>query len=401
MTNISTLGAALDQIERIKHQQSTFATLSMQMTTGKKTQSFTGLGIDALVSKRSRATVRSIDTYISNINSANTRIGLTSEAVTQFKKQAKIFTDLLTGLSQEGTHQQGEIIYYDDPLTPEVENTPVGQTSGEADSNMKALQDLAGKIFDMLTELLNTKDGDRYLFSGAENDVKPFQNNNTLDSALNVLVNGWKNGSITTTNFISDLRDRTTSGGNTNALTDAIVGYSANLSAGNAGNVFVRTGDNSEIDYTTLANEQPFRDLMVAAAFIKNGDFMPMVDVYEPPNTYPGVPDQKGAPGTTVTEQKENFYAVFRDMTAMVTNALKGIDSISYDLANAQAQIKQIKDDYGEQKNLLKTTISDIEDVDTNEVAVKLTTLQTQLQASFQVTAITQQLTLANYLGFQ
>ncbi|MGQ0527157.1 MAG: flagellin [Alphaproteobacteria bacterium] len=400
MTGISTLGAALDQIERIKHQQTMFSTLSIQMTTGKKTQSFTGLGVDVLVSKRSRAAAQSIETYVSNIDSANRRISLTTAAIEQFKQQAKLFSNLLAGLPQEGTHQKGEIIYYDDPLTDEIENTPVGQTSADLSTDMTALQDLAGKILQTLTEILNTKEGDRYLLGGAESDSRPFESSSSLDSALNVLVNGWKNGAITTANFIADLQDRTTDGGNANALTDTIVGYSANLSSGNAGDVFVRTGENTEIEYTALANEQAFRDIIVAAAYIKNPDFMPMVDVYEPPNTYPGVPDHEGAPGATFDEKKENFYAVFNQLTTMVKNAITDIDAVSYRLANAQARIQQIKLDYGEQKNLLKSTIADIADVDTNEVAVRLTSLQTQLEASFQVTAITQQLTLANYLAF-
>ncbi len=400
MTGVSTLGAALDQIERIKQQQSLFNNLSVQMSTGKKTQNFSGLGIDTLVSTRSRAAVGSFDTYLTNISSATTRISLMSNAVSEFKQQAKTFADLMSGLAQEGTHQKGDIVFYDDPLTPEDENLAVGQTSSDPDIDMRTLQDFASDIFDTLTEILNSKDGDRYLFAGADTTTKPFENNGTLDSALNVLMNGWKNGTISTDNFMDDLQDRTTSGGNADALTDTVVGYSANLSSGNAGSVFVRVSQTSEIDYTALANEQPFRDLLVAAAYIKNGNLMPMVDTYTPPNTYPGIPDEKGAPGATLEAQRDNFYRVFTQLTQMVTNALGDIDAVSYNLINAQSRVQQIKKDYTDQKNLLKSTISDVEDVDTNEVAVRLTTLQTQLQASFQVTAITQQLTLANYLGF-
>ena len=129
MSGISSLGQALDQIERIKDQQSQFATLSTQLTTGKKSQTFAGLGADLLVSKRSRSEVNALDTYIRNITNNNRRIKLMLSAVEEFKAQAENFADVLTNFAQQTEHQEGEIIYYDDPLTPEIENTAVGMTS--------------------------------------------------------------------------------------------------------------------------------------------------------------------------------------------------------------------------------------------------------------------------------
>ena len=55
MTLVSTLGQALDQIERIKQQQSLLGTLQLQVATGKKSQTFEGLGSDTILSERSRA----------------------------------------------------------------------------------------------------------------------------------------------------------------------------------------------------------------------------------------------------------------------------------------------------------------------------------------------------------
>ena len=55
MTGVSTLGQALSQLERIKVQQEGFDSLSRQLSSGKKTNKFSGLGKDVLVSKRYRA----------------------------------------------------------------------------------------------------------------------------------------------------------------------------------------------------------------------------------------------------------------------------------------------------------------------------------------------------------
>ena len=71
MANISTLGQALDQISRLKTQTSSLDLLTTQITTGKKSQSFSGLGIDALQSKRARADMSSLENYISKKKNKN------------------------------------------------------------------------------------------------------------------------------------------------------------------------------------------------------------------------------------------------------------------------------------------------------------------------------------------
>ncbi|MGB4107547.1 MAG: flagellin [Alphaproteobacteria bacterium] len=398
MTGISTLGQALDQIERIKEQQSLFSTLSTQLTTGKKSQTFTGLGIDAMLSKRSRAEFNSFDQYIKNITNTDRRIKLMLSAIEEFKAQAENFADVLVNFSQESEHQKGDIIYYDDPLTPEIENTPVGMTSGDEGVDFATVREFAGNILSFFKDLVNAKDGDRYLLGGADTLTKPLEDSGTLDSAISVLVKSWKNGTITTDNLLADMRDRTATGGNPDALTDTVVGYSPALSAGTVGKVFVRVDDVSEIDFTVLGNDKAFRDIIVAASAVMNGDLPPMIDAYEPPNTYPGVPDHQGAPGNTVQEMKDNFFGLFNNLTAMVNNAIDDVDKLRFKLEGVRARIDDVKQSHVEQKNLLLNTIGDVEDVDINEVAVRIQQLQIQLDASYRVTAKLQELTLANYL---
>jgi flagellin-like hook-associated protein FlgL len=212
------------------------------------------------------------------------------------------------------------------------------------------------------------------------------------------LITSWKGGTISTDDLLADLRDRTATGGNPNAITDTVVGYSAALSAGTVGKVFVRVDDVSEIDFTVLGNDKSFRDIIVAASAIMNTDLPPMIDAYEPPNTYPGVPDEQGAPGDTVQEMKDNFFEVFNSLTSMVNNAIDDIDKLRFKLEGVRARIDDVKKSHIEQKNLLLNTIGDVEDVDVNEVAVRIQQLQIQLDASYRITAKLQELTLANYL---
>ena len=123
------------------------------------------------------------------------------------------------------------------------------------------------------------------------------------------------------------------------------------------------------------------------------------MDAYIPPNTYPGVPDAKGAPGATEADQEASFYQVFNSLTQTVTNAVNNIDKLSNNLATAQARITDIQTAQKQTQNVLQTTITNVEDVDINEVAVKINALQTQLQASYSVTADLQKYTLVNFLS--
>ena len=399
MSGISSLGQALDQIERIKDQQSQFATLSTQLTTGKKSQTFAGLGADLLVSKRSSSEVNALDTYIRNITNNNRRIKLMLSAVEEFKAQAENFADVLTNFAQQTEHQEGEIIYYDDPLTPEIENTAVGMTSAEPSVALETVREFAANVMGFFKELLNAKDGDRFLLAGADAMTQPIQDSGTLDAAINTLIKSWKDGTTSTTDLIADVNDRTATSGNPNALTDTIIGYSSSLSAGTAGKVFARIDDTSEIDFTSLANDKAFRDIIVAAAALMNDEITPMIDVYEPPNTYPGVPDVQGAPGDTIDEMKDNFFQLFNNLRTMVNHAIDDLDKVRFKLENVRARIDSVKQNYTAQKNLLLTAVSDVENVDTSEVAIHIQQLQIQLDASFRVTAKLQELTLANFLA--
>jgi flagellin-like hook-associated protein FlgL len=155
----------------------------------------------------------------------------------------------------------------------------------------------------------------------------------------------------------------------------------------------------SEIEYTALANEKPFRDVLVALSYFKNENLPPVADQVEiDPGTGLPVILTQGAPGADMDEMKENFYAVFNDLTKTVNRALDDIDQVRFRLENARARITELKQSHQEQKSLLLGTISNVEDVDINEVALKLNMLQIQLDASYRVTARVSQLSLVNFI---
>lgn len=397
MTGVSTLAQALRQIENIGSQQKAFGELSEQLASGKRTQKFSGLGTDALTSVRSRTELTSIDIYMTNITRADTTIGLVTTAIEEYQAQAREFNSTLVNFVQEGSHQLGDKIFYDDPATPAVETIEVGNTSSNLDADLQAVIDHATNLSSYMRDLLNTKEGDNFIFAGADTLTQPINETGTLDAAISTLITEWKNGTITTDELIADIEDRSAFSGNPNAITDSVIGYSATLSTDNAGRVFVRADERSEFDYTVHANEDSLRNMVVALSVLKNENLYPIVDVYED-GVYPGTPDAQGAPGATAEEQEDNFYQLFNRLTQIVNESIDEIDQVRFRVENVRVQMHETRESHQDQKNLLQNTVSNIEDIDVNEVGLKISILQTQLQASYSATAISQQLSLVNFL---
>lgn len=406
MASVSTLGQALRQIELITGQAASFDDLSTQLTTGKKTQSFSGLGNDALFSQRARADFSSLDNFLTNIDRANIRIDLMLDAIEEFKAQTENLLDSLIQLPNESSLQQGEVVYWDDPTTTEIENIAVGMTSGEPSVEMEIVQDIAGNLLNFMQDLLNIKDGDRFLLHGSETLTPPYLGSSVLDAAIGTLQSGWRGGTISNAELIADLRERDATT-NADALTDTIVGYSAPLSADTVQSIFVRVSEVSEIDYTALANDTGFRDVMVALSYLSNPDLGPVENVYEngipdgspiPPEDELGAPGGANNPGGTAKAQRENFFEIIEAISAMVSNALDDIDQVRFELEAARAQLGETRESHLQVQAVLLNTISDVEDIDQNEVALQINTLQIQLDASYRVIARVRELSLTNFI---
>lgn len=79
-------------------------------------------------------------------------------------------------------------------------------------------------------------------------------------------------------------------------------------------------------------------------------------------------------------------------------NGAQKPSEIIVELGSAQTALAQAKERHNSTKNYLTTTLDGVENVTTEEVAAQILALQTQLQASYQTTAILSKLSLTNYL---
>jgi len=346
MVSISTLGQQKTQVALLKSMQMQLSTLQNQVATQKKSQLLKGLGTDVIVTKRARADTQKIDTYLQNIDRANNRVNQMMLGLQTVQTQVKDVVDSVVNQTQKG----------------EVE--------------LDFIRRLAENSYDFIIDALNMKDGDAYIFSGTDAGTKPFIENGTIDAYFGNLNAEWLAGTLPITppnttiaqEYIARYKN----------IPDSILGYSGSLQ--DAKQVYVRADDTVELNYTVLANNQAFKDVIAAVNALKN------------------IGDLDTAPGATESEKRDNFFAVFNDIAATLTKSLDKIDNERFKLGTVQVQLQRVKEEHVYEKNVLANTIGRIEDVDMNEVALKVTRLQTQLEASYQVTAIVSRLTLANFI---
>lgn len=357
MTSISTYRQSMSQIQQFKTMQATMEDLQRQLTTNKKTTLFKGLGGDVILSERSRATINSLTTYRTNITNADRRIELMTTAIESLNEHGNDLSDTLRLQVQEG------------------------------EMNMDEIATLTDYMYDSMVGLLQEKDGERYLFGGASTQEKPIEDRGTLDTYVNARVTEWINGTITNDELIASYRDTT-------QLNDSTVGYSTTLSADNAQHVFARVDDNRELDYTVLADDEAFRDILVATNMLKGlSENLDKITLEEGDDA-----SLVTSPGFDESAQSHNFYEVFNDISQMLSDAMDKLDGHYQDLTQVRVQMNNFDQSHEAEITTLQSVIEDVENVDINEVAVAISTLQFQMEAAYSVAASMSEISLVNYL---
>lgn len=372
---VSTLGQYLDQISRLKNQQTAFGQLTLQVSSGKKTQSLSGLGNDIIRTTRARAGINELSVYSNNITHAERRIKLMLTSTGEIKAQVEKISSGLMQAVQEG----------DFP-------------------DLNTIKQLTANVYDFILDNMNQTDGERYLFAGGDTSQKPISDDGLFASALgnfvpdsadltnpplvsSGMIGDWGDGTITTDQFIAAIT----------AIPDTTLGYSNALTSGTTGKSTVRVSDTAEFEYTELANQPAMREIVRLLGVLKS----------LPPVEYaPGALNDPTA--TTIAEdtpphppaaKQENFFKVLNHISAQLSKALDSMDQVEFRLSQVQAQVATVQTFHTDQINAYKDVIGETEDMDITEASARLLQLQTQLQASFQITALSAQLTLSNYIG--
>jgi len=334
MTKISFLGQSNAQILRLNSMNVNISDLQRQLSTQKKYEDFVGFGADRTNIQRYRMDLSRLQGYMSNIGIATARVNQMSDSLT---RSSEIGRQLIGGIQAQ---------------------------AGGGDLDIALIQDQAEQNLIFLRDLANSKDGDRYLFSGSATTTEPLSDLEVAKSFMQGQIDDWMDGTQTTAQMLANI---------TNA-TPVMLGFDPTLST--AGPVAVRLDQSLELDYTSIADENGLQTMTKALAL--------------------GGALRALAPGDTPTsDEMQDVLDYLRDLTQ---DGVNEIDDRNGELANKFNLINTIEDNHRQDIGLFQTLVAERENADTAEVVTKIQALQTQLQASYQVTSLVSQLSLINFL---
>ncbi|HLT76111.1 MAG TPA: flagellin [Ferrovibrio sp.] len=230
----------------------------------------------------------------------------------------------------------------------------------------------AETLLDRLGNLLQVRDGDRFLFGGANYTTNPI--NGQLSGLPTAYAAGAVPGAFTPVTSDADF---------------PIAGYGARanffLNNGppftaavyddffNTASTTLYSDDGEQVSYGVSAGESGFQRL--ADALIRFRDAT--ADVTAAPETYQlRIDDAREQLNTAITELK----------------------SIASRNGYKQQQLREIQERHNRSLDVLKTRIGSIENADIAEVSVNIKNLQTSLEASYVITRDSLQLSLVNFL---
>jgi len=309
--------------------------LQRQLASGKKHNTLSDFKTDAFRIQDLRAESSRLDVYSKNMKRVQTRMNIMLDSVEQMRTLGNQIQDTIQIQTREG----------------EVD---IQDINSVADMNLSFLYDL-----------MNAKDGDRYLFAGTDAGNKPLENIDNLINTMDAEVSNWLNGSQTYDDMIANIDN----------LSDKALGLSSSLSS--AGEVTVKIDNNVNIDYSIKADEDGFKDMLKGFALAKAIRF----------------PDA----ATDVATESE-FHKLLTYTGNLVAGGVEKAKDSSYSLSSQYSLLKNVQQQNVSQQGMLTTMIEEKENADPSEVIIGLQSMQTQLTASYEVTRIMSEMSLVNFL---
>ncbi|MBV8523089.1 MAG: hypothetical protein JOY71_13360 [Acetobacteraceae bacterium] len=332
-------------------------TLTEQASTGRVADAYAGLGQGASVSLRLRPILAHEQVWQDGIDSALGRLQVTNTAMTAIQKVASdLYAQLnnLNGLSGQ-----------------EVDSI--------AASARDALKQVAG--------LLDTKDGDTYVFAGQDSANAPVPNPDAILSSGFYTQISAAVGALAT-NGAASTAAATLAVASSNAPGSspfsALLSQPASALAGQYASVVTGEGERTSVGLLASSN-----GYVASQGSSTTGSYMR--DLLRSLATIGSLNStQADAPG-------------FADLVADTRTSLSGaISTMAADvgaMGNAGSRLSDQKATLADAATALSTQVSGAEDVDMAATLSSLSLVQTQLQSSYQLIANSQTLSLVKYLG--
>jgi flagellar hook-associated protein 3 FlgL len=337
-SGLSFLNQSQTQIARLKQLNTTLADLQRQLTTQKKHENLSGFGAAAQSVQKLRIDANLVQTYLTNTNTVSTRIELMSSSM------------------QQGADSGRQLI----------ESIATQIREGEVD--MATVSAIARNQLDLMGDIANLEIDGRYLFAGSATDTEPYTNGDNFDITLQGMIADWESGAITTAQFITNIEN----------FTSTDIGFNPALSS--AGNVTAQIDKNVNLDYTSIATQNGFQQVMLALAVAAN-----ITETPDPALSPPG-------------PSSSDFQQVLDTINGIARQGVEAVDSANGLLGIKFSTLQTVQDNHQTDAATLDKLLIEKENVDTTEVAVQIQSLQTQLSASYEVTSLVSQLSLVNFL---
>ncbi len=330
---VSNIGRSLNEQFLLQRLRNELTDVQTQINTGKKGNTFSALDTAGASNSLSFRNSRNLlQSYIDSINIVRARTDVMDAALLSVTDSSR---DVLTRLQSQ--------------LQDTAPQTAI-------------IRDEARNQLEVVLQKLNTRFGDRYLFSGTDITNPPHDNATGLNTNFAAQVATWMGGTPTVASVVTDA----------NTFNDAALGYSTTLSS--AGSVTVRADEGTDIDYTVLANQEGIRDVIRGLSIVAN--------LQDP---------------TTPAEQ-DNFWTIVNGAIELIDNGSRVIDDQIGILGNKSRQMEDLLVQHDESQGALEIFIGKVEDIDLADAATRFNSLELQLQASYQVTTTARQLSLVNFL---
>lgn len=317
--------------------------LERQLSTGRRADSYAGLGVKRGPALDMRAKLNGLESFQNNIKDANLRMSMLMQSV-------------------EGL----------DKVSARTRSMLVAPASNVFGGGVPQEQIMAQGDLKLAIDMLNADINGRYLFSGREHDERPVVSYERMMQELRAVVPApdpadtpeqWAVAVVVAVNSFFGIPANWYSGDDPDLDGDPRSTSTVQIDQGRSAAMGAQ------------ANEPAFTQLLKQLAAVAVADF----------------PAGSG----------DHVNALTREIrTSMPLDPPESptISQIGIELGAAQVQMKTADEQHKATGAILRDQLGDIEDARTEEVAAKLLTLQTRLQASYQTTAMLSRLSLVNFL---
>ena len=315
-------------------------TVTEQSSSGLVSQSYAGLGASARVSMDLRPQIAHAAAYSANIDAASGRLGVTQTALSQIASIAATF------------------------------NADLQKVDGVSSQEVDSVASDARSALQQVADLLNTKDGNVYVFAGQDSATPPVAN------ASNILSSSFFTG---IQSAVSSLQ--TNGAAATAAATLAVA--SPVTSSGAVPTVEAGPGERIQVGVLASANT-----LATSSGGSTTGSYIH--DLLRSLATMGSLSSSQSG--------SSSFQALVQDTRTSLGGAITAMATETGALGDIQSNLSARKTALSATQTALTAQVSSVEDVDMAATLTKLSSLQTQLQASYQVIAGVKSLTLASIL---